>query len=635
MVKGAAANLIRVEMWNRHDNVQKLPFWGTSYSDSSESVVSAMSVSFGWRALRHGTARFYSSPQYRGSECQKAQTLQAVNAAETPLCKPSPGPRVARPVWFTSPFVIMLNSRPGPLGRRIAQSVSMLAILIDLDSGHFTPVVEPDHRSPIIIDSQFTKFIDFIDNSAGHSGHHGHNVYRSQDTSNFEQYWQIYGIVTCEFQLKPTQPQLKGHRERCLSIKMSFSDSSVLNPEYANSFARRKQISKLEESSSAPIEGSTLEADTDLLGFRSIFTTLEVGILALPSDSIIIIIIIIIIMVNWPLRGAPVLRNRFLDNGQNHQNSRIQWQGQYSSFRYGEHQSGNQGAVTHRADAVLIAAGHCRFGLEALPSFRRSIRSLSSRIDKPSNEPPCNNPRRRKQSVLGVAKVYVRKVLQSEAHETYSGCGHDIQESTLSCFIEDSPPGQKQSYSDQSCSQTSYGPWTNILAITLSAAGMNNERTTDTTDSRVKGGVRDTSGRCLRSRLTVVGHDEEGKEPVWLMVEVAKIEESIVAVVAYERAARGIQVWVQNIRLLIRPWLRDIGFRIDTCLANFIDKVFSTVVAHCLRGEGGGGWGEGIERSGKRKEEESELELKSRRAEEKKAGASLSLYTHLGMDMLI
>jgi hypothetical protein len=62
--------------------------------------------------------------------------------------------------------------------------------------------VEPDHRSPIIIDSQFTKFIDFIDNSAGHSGHHGHNVYRSQDTSNFEQYWQIYGIVTCEFQLK-------------------------------------------------------------------------------------------------------------------------------------------------------------------------------------------------------------------------------------------------------------------------------------------------------------------------------------------------------------------------------------------------------------------------------------------------
>jgi hypothetical protein len=33
---------------------------------------------------------------------------------------------------------------------------------------------------------------------------------------------------------------------------------------------------------------------------------LEVGILALPSDSIIIIIIIII-MVNWPLRGAPVL----------------------------------------------------------------------------------------------------------------------------------------------------------------------------------------------------------------------------------------------------------------------------------------------------------------------------------------
>ncbi|KZN91694.1 hypothetical protein EN45_018340 [Penicillium chrysogenum] len=118
MVKGAAANLIRVEMWNRHDNVQKLPFWGTSYSDSSESVVSA------------------------------------------------------------------------------------IAILIDLDSGHFTPVVEPDHRSPIIIDSQFTKFIDFIDNSAGHSGHHGHNVYRSQDTSNFEQYWQIYGIVTCEFQLK-------------------------------------------------------------------------------------------------------------------------------------------------------------------------------------------------------------------------------------------------------------------------------------------------------------------------------------------------------------------------------------------------------------------------------------------------
>jgi hypothetical protein len=107
MVKGAAANLIRVEMWNRHDNVQKLPFWGTSYSDSSESVVSAMSVSFGWRALRHGTARFYSSPQYRGSECQKAQTLQAVNAAETPLCKPSPGPRVARPVWFTSPFVIV------------------------------------------------------------------------------------------------------------------------------------------------------------------------------------------------------------------------------------------------------------------------------------------------------------------------------------------------------------------------------------------------------------------------------------------------------------------------------------------------------------------------------------------------
>jgi hypothetical protein len=68
----------------------------------------------------------------------------------------------------------MLNSRPGPLGRRIAQSVSMLsnereprgngfprfsAILIDLDSGHFTPVVEPHHRSPIIIDSHFTKFI--------------------------------------------------------------------------------------------------------------------------------------------------------------------------------------------------------------------------------------------------------------------------------------------------------------------------------------------------------------------------------------------------------------------------------------------------------------------------------------------
>jgi hypothetical protein len=187
----------------------------------------------------------------------------------------------------------MLNSRPGPLGRRIAQSVSMLsnereprgngfprfsAILIDLDSGHFTPVVEPDHRSPIIIDSQFTKFIDFIDNSAGHSGHHGHNVYRSQDTSNFEQYWQIYGIVTCEFQLKLVLKQrsfksscskmhldVSGlseihewlsnqimHAEAntapayCLSIKMSFSDSSVLNPEYGNYHLQFGQSDKSE-----------------------------------------------------------------------------------------------------------------------------------------------------------------------------------------------------------------------------------------------------------------------------------------------------------------------------------------------------------------------------------------------------
>lgn len=53
------------------------------------------------------SASFYSSPQYRGTECQKAQTPQAVNAAETPLCKQSPGPRVARPAWFTSPFVIV------------------------------------------------------------------------------------------------------------------------------------------------------------------------------------------------------------------------------------------------------------------------------------------------------------------------------------------------------------------------------------------------------------------------------------------------------------------------------------------------------------------------------------------------
>ncbi|KAJ5236836.1 hypothetical protein N7489_006927, partial [Penicillium chrysogenum] len=209
---GAAANLIRVEMWNRHNNVQKLPFWGTSYGDSSESVVSAMSDSFGWRALRHGTASFYSSPQYRGTECQKAQTLQAVNAAETPLCKPSPGPRVARPVWFTSPFVIA----EGPL-----------------NSGHFTPVVEPDHRSPIIIDSHFTKFIDFIDNSAGHSGHHGHNAYRSQDISNFEQYWQTYGIVTCEFQLELVLKQ-RSFKSSCSKMHLDVSGLSEIHEWLSN-----------------------------------------------------------------------------------------------------------------------------------------------------------------------------------------------------------------------------------------------------------------------------------------------------------------------------------------------------------------------------------------------------------------
>ncbi|OQE17086.1 hypothetical protein PENFLA_c025G00678 [Penicillium flavigenum] len=52
---GAGVNVIRVDMWNRHTDVQKLPFWGTSYGNSSESVV-AMSDSFGWR-MPSGTAQ--------------------------------------------------------------------------------------------------------------------------------------------------------------------------------------------------------------------------------------------------------------------------------------------------------------------------------------------------------------------------------------------------------------------------------------------------------------------------------------------------------------------------------------------------------------------------------------------------
>jgi hypothetical protein len=71
MVKGAAANLIRVEMFNRHNNVQKLPFWGTSYGDSSESVVSAMLDSFGWRALRHGISELLQLTAIQGHRMPK------------------------------------------------------------------------------------------------------------------------------------------------------------------------------------------------------------------------------------------------------------------------------------------------------------------------------------------------------------------------------------------------------------------------------------------------------------------------------------------------------------------------------------------------------------------------------------